>query len=111
MRSRTVVLHRHDRLRLEEEPVLDERALDARHPLHLAVTLRDDRVVFLVDVDAIAPLVLGGVARGIRRLQHLRDATEVAADGHEADARADRERAVAPDELVLLDALSRPAAT
>ena len=59
-------MNRHDRLCFEQEAVLAQRMLDARHPLHLAVALRDDRVVFLVDVHAIAALVLRGIAGRIR---------------------------------------------
>ena len=94
-------------MRFEQEAILAQRTLDARDPLHLAVALRDDGVVFLVDVHAIATLVLGRVARSIGGLQHLGDPPEVAAQRHHADARADGERARTPDELILLHCLEQ----
>jgi len=66
------------------------------------VPLRDDGIVFLVDVNAIAALVFRGIARRIGSLQHLRDPSEVAAQRHDADAGADGERARPPYELILL---------
>ena len=58
---------------------------------------------------AVAALILGRVARGVRRGQHLRDAPEALIDRHDADARADEEGRRAPDELELLDDLEERA--
>ncbi len=99
----SVALQRNDGLRFEKESVVVERSLDPRDPLHFAVTLRDQRVVFLVDVNSIAALILGRVAGRVRRLQNLRDAPEGRRDRHESNTRAHGERAIPPHEGVMLD--------
>ena len=100
--------------------MLGERALGAREPFDLAVPPCDQRGVLLVDVQASPPGVLGGIAGGIGRVHHLRDALEGVVDRDQADAHADAEGVGAPDELVLvhvleevvrdLDRVVRPAA-
>ena len=69
---------------LEDVPWADEATLDV-------LRLGGRRV------EAVPALVLGGVARGVRGGEHLRDAAESLVDRHDADARGDLERiAVVP---------------
>ena len=68
---------RHDGLEEQLEAVLLGGARDARHPVHLAMAVRD--AVRLVDVDAVAAVVLGGVAGDVGRAHDARDALGVGA--------------------------------
>jgi hypothetical protein len=75
---------RHDRLAEQLEPVLLARAVDARHPLHLAVALR--RAALLVGVHAVAARVLGRVAGDVGALITAASESAGAVDLGEADA-------------------------
>src|SRR5687767_1801147 len=90
---------RHDRLVIQLEAILLARTGEARHPLHLAMALRCRAV--LIHVDAIAPGILGGIARDVRGAHDARDAFAGAVDLHDADAHAHIHRAVVPFEAEL----------
>ena len=63
-----------DRLREQAEAIGLQRALQPRHPLHFAVPDRELGILRVVDMDAIAALFLGHVARGVAGAHHARRA-------------------------------------
>ena len=97
---------RDDRLHVELELVLLERALQSLQPLDLAALAREHLVARRIDVDSPAALLLRDVARGVRRGQHAFGGAAVLADLDEADAHADVEYPVLPRELVVGDGLT-----
>ena len=97
----------HDVLRVEHEPVLVERLLQLLDPLHLALALGQLVVLGVVDLDAVAALVLGHVAGGVGGAQHLGQAEQAVLDVHQADAHADAEAPVRPGEVEVGDGLAQ----
>src|SRR5262245_49454509 len=94
---------RHNRLVIELEALLLERARDSRDPLHLLMPL--GRVPFLVDVNTVAPKILCHVASDVGCTHQRRNALAARLDGHDADADADLQCAVAPREAKCRDCL------
>jgi hypothetical protein len=92
---------RNDRLHVELELVLLERALEPLEPLDLAALAREHLVARGVDVDPAAALLLRDVARGVCGGQHAFGRAAVLAHFDEADADADVEHAVLPRKLVI----------
>src|SRR4029077_1063056 len=60
----------------------------------------------LVYVDAVAASVLGGVTGNVRRAHDVGDILSARGDRHDADARAHRQRARAPDEAEVTNRLA-----
>ncbi len=90
-----------DALAEEPEAVLLQGLADAQHPVHFAVAADEGGVVFLVDLDAVAPLLLGHVAGMVGGGQQVGDRLEIAGDRHQADARRDGKGFVLPVEAQL----------
>src|SRR5437660_115108 len=95
---------RHDGLEEQLQAVFLHGARNARNPTHLAMAVGD--AVRLVYVNAIAALVLRGIAGDIRRAHHARDALGLRVDMHDTDAGPDRQRARSPHEPVVADGLA-----
>src|SRR5688572_88149 len=76
-----------------QSAVLD-RARDAAYPLHLPMPAR--AVIAFVNLHAIAPAVLRGVAGDVGRGQDRCGTGGFTHDAHDADARADRQTVSAP---------------
>ena len=95
---------RADRLGSELEATLLGGARDLRDPFHLAMPLF--AVAALVDLDAVAALVLGRIAGDVGGAEQRRDALGIRRDLDDADARADRHRVAGPDEAVIADRLA-----
>src|SRR5690606_39838773 len=89
--------------KIQLEPLLFSRAVDPRDPLHLLMAL--GRVALLVDVDAVAAVILRDVASHVRRAHHAADVLRARVDRHDAEADADLQRAVAPHEAEARDRL------
>src|SRR5690606_7531664 len=100
-------LQRLNRLPKQLEAPLLEGVADARRPLHLLAALHQIEIVLLVAVDAVAAGVLRRRARAVRRRQQRGDVVRAGGDRHDADARAEPERAIVPDELELVDQLAQ----
>ena len=96
---------RHDRLVVELETLLLERARDPRDPLHLLMAL--GRVAFLVDVNAVAAEILRDVAGDVGGAHQRRHALAAGLDRNDADAHADLQRVVAPREAERRDRLAQ----
>ena len=94
---------RQDALREQAEAVLLQGLLDAHHPVHLPLAADEGGVVLLVDLDAVAPLLLGHVAGVVGGREQVGDRPELAGDGDEPDARADGEGLLAPGEAERLE--------
>ena len=100
-----------DLLREEPEAVLLQGLLDARHPAHLAVAADEGGVVLPVDLDAVAPLVLGRVAGVVGGREEVGHGAQLAGDRHQAEAGAHGEGRVPPGKAELLEGpvdLGRP---
>src|SRR5215471_20598906 len=78
-----------DLLGVEAESILLKRLMDSADPLHLPTAQRNFPVVALVELNAVAALVLGYIARGIRRAQGLRRGKQSARDIYHADTYGD----------------------
>ena len=96
-----------DVLRIEHEAILVERLLQAADPLHLAVPHRELAVVRMVDLHAVAALLLGHVAGGVGRAQDLGQREQPVLDVDQPDADADAERQVLPGEVEIGDGLAQ----
>ena len=94
------IVHRHDRLRVQLEAAVLERRLQLLQPVDLAAAARRRLVARRVDLH-VAALLLRHVAGGIRRRDHVLDRAALARDLDEADAHADVEDLVLPDEAVV----------
>ncbi len=97
------VLQRPCRLHEKFEAILQQRGIDARHPLNLAAPALHGLVARVVDVDAIAPVFLGEVTGRVDVPHHVGHLFAGLVDRHEADARADREHVLFPAEAVVRD--------
>ena len=97
------MLQRQDDLAEDLEAPVFERVVDARGPLHLAPAPHQVDVVFLEAVDAVAAVFLGRRTSAVRGGQQRGHVLVLRRDRHHADARAEPERALLPDELVVAD--------
>ena len=89
------------RLREQAEAMLCERAMQSIDPLHLAVAQRHFVAVRTIDLDTVAAVVFCHVARRIGGGQHGGQRQRGIGYVHDADADADVERAILPDEAEL----------
>ena len=96
-------LQRLDRHAEQLEARLLERVVDARRPLHLAAAAHQVDVVLLEAVDAVAPRLLRRLAGAVGGRQQRRHVLGLARERHDADAAAEPEGALLPDELVVAD--------
>ena len=96
VQARLVALQRPDRLPVQVEAALLERGVDARRPLHLAAAAHQVDVVLLEAVDAVAALLLGGLAGAVGGRQHRGHVLVLRRDRHDADAGAEAEGALLP---------------
>ena len=79
----------HDRLVKQLESAFVAGARQLRDPVHFAMPLR--HVVRLVQLHAVAALILGRVAGDVGGAHHVGDGRGLAGDLDDADADADRE--------------------
>jgi len=89
---------RQDLLKEQAEAVIAERAVDAVHPLHLAVAFGECAVFLLVHVDAITAMVFGHITGRVGGTQDVHDAAAVGGNRHDTETRADLEDLVFPGE-------------
>ena len=84
-----------DRLCVQQEPVAVEGLLDLGDQLHVVVAANDALVLFVVDLDSVATVVLGGLAGHARGGQRAAVVPVRAAEFRDADAHRDLQRPVA----------------
>src|SRR5262249_25555355 len=97
--------HRHDGLEEQLEAILLGGTGHACNPLHLPMAMRDAPLL-LIDMDAIASLVLRSVAGDVGSAHDARDTLGVGLDLDDAHARTDGQRVCAPHEAVIADGLA-----
>ena len=96
---------RHDRLVEKLEASLIARPREPRHPVHLAMPL--GHIVRLIELHAVAALILRGIARDVGGAHDARDRRRIRGDFHDANAHAHRQHATLPDEAVIADRLTQ----
>ena len=94
-------------LPVQHQPPLLERAVDARHPAHLAHPARQLLVRGTVELHAVAPCLLGRVAGGVGCAERLRQRLERGWNHRYADAGAEAERVPFPGEPVSAQGLQQ----
>src|SRR5438034_653015 len=86
------------------EPILLDGARDTRDPVHLSMAVRNS--FLLVDMNPVAPLVLGGITSDVRGTHDAGDVLRLRLDLHHADTRTDRQGACAPHEPIVTNSLA-----
>ena len=96
-------LQRLDGLSEQLKPVVLERVIDSRRPLHLAAAAHQVDIVFLVAVDAVSAGFLGRCAGAVRCAEHPGNVFIIRSYRYDTDTDAQPETAVIPHELELVD--------
>src|SRR6185437_3029713 len=92
--------HGDDRLTVERETILGERAIEARDPMHAARAQLDVAVACIVDLQAVASFLLGEVAGGLGATQERRRRARIETERYETNTQARLKVRALPLEIV-----------
>src|SRR6185437_395587 len=95
--------NRYDRLTVQGEPVVRQRFIQTRDPMHAARALPDVPIHRIVYLQPVAPLLLGEVASGLGPAQQGGGRTRIEAERNEARAHVCMQAHAVPLETVAGD--------
>ncbi|MNK98382.1 hypothetical protein D3C87_1187440 [compost metagenome] len=93
---------RRDFLRVQAEPILFQRHVQALHPSHFAETQGQFRVVGVIDLNTVAALFLGHVARHVGSTKRGFEGGRVLRNMHQTDTHGGHEWPALPYEVQVL---------